>query len=158
MFRLGPSRCPIFAKLMTSYGQRGDRSPRCRFRTRRFPFTGLLSTAPPVMSTEVTTLGSVAVSFEHVAFSTPKGLPKALALQIPYHTMPLPRGPILGITPRPLLFGRSYSCAALAGYLLHADESTGEPRRVSSFRVLIFRDRRMLLDAGFASDKHHTTW
>ena len=108
------------------------------------------------MGTEVTTLGSVAVSFEHVAFSTPKGLPKALALQRPLpHTMPLPRGPILGITPRPLLLGRSYACVALAGYLLPADESTGEPGRVSSFRVLIFRDRRMLLDAGFSVDKHH---
>ena len=111
------------------------------------------------MGTEVTTLGSVAVSFEHVAFSTPKGLPKALALQRPLpHTMPLPRGPILGITPKPSLLGRSYSCAAVAGYLLPADESTGEPRRVSSFRVFIFRGGRMLLDAGFASDKHHTTW
>ena len=108
------------------------------------------------MGTEVTTLGSVAVSFEHVAFSTPKGLPKALALQSPLpHTMPLPRGPILGITPRPSLLGRSYSCAALDGYLLHGDESTGEPRRVSSFRVLIFRGGRMLLYAGFSGDKHH---
>ncbi len=110
------------------------------------------------MGTEVTTLGSVAVSFEHVAFSTPKGLPKALALQRPLpHTMPLPCGPILGITPRHLLLGRSYSCAALAGYLLHGDESTGEPRRVSSFRVFIFRGGRMLLDAGFSGDERHVS-
>ena len=105
------------------------------------------------MGTRVTTPGSVAVSFEHVAFT--KGLPKALALQIPYHTMPLPRGPILGITPRPLLLGRSYSGAALTGYLLHGDESTGEPRRVSSFRVFIFRGGRMLLYAGFSGDERH---
>ncbi len=110
------------------------------------------------MGTRVTTPGSVAVSFEHVAFSTPKGLPKALALQIPYHTMPLPRGPILGITPRPLLLGRSYARVAWAGYLLHADESTGEPRRVSSFRVFIFRGCRMLLYAGFSLDEHHVAW
>ncbi len=109
------------------------------------------------MGTRVTTPGSVAVPFEHVAFSTPKGLPKALALQIPYHTMPLPRGPILGLTPRPLLLGRSYACAALTGYLLHDDESTGEPRRVSSFRVLIFRDGRMLLYAGFSGDERHVS-
>jgi len=110
------------------------------------------------MGTEVTTLGSVAVSFEHVAFSTPKGLPKALALQRPLpHTMPLPRGPILGITPRRLLLGRSYARVALAGYLLHGDESTGEPRRVSSFRVLIFHDRRMLLYAGFSGDERHVS-
>ncbi len=47
-----------------------------------------------------------------------------------------------------MLLGRSYSRAALTGYLLHGDESTGEPRRVSSFRVFIFRDGRMLLYAG----------
>ena len=110
------------------------------------------------MGTEVTTLGSVAVSFEHVAFSTPKGLPKALALQRPLpHTMPLPHGPILGITPRHSLLGRSYARVAWAGYLLHQHKLTGEPRRVSSFRVSIFRDRRMLLDAGFSVDERHVS-
>ncbi len=55
--------------------------------------------------------------------------------------MLLPRGPILGITPRPLLLGRSYACAALAGYLLHADHRqeshAGFPRSVCSFSVTV---------------------
>jgi len=46
------------------------------------------------------------------------GIAPPAAASEPGSTMPLPRGPILGITPRHSLLGRSYSCAALDGYLL----------------------------------------
>ena len=147
-------------RLTISYGRQGPLGPRLHFRTPRdgFPITGLLSTRASFIGTPLGTITrprSLAYAQSGLdlrpVFTTldtlyPLRLPKTQTHSVPMPSrVPALRQLIPGITLGLCFLGHPTPPWLTAGYLLQLD--LREPRRVSPFRVSIFRDFRTILYA-----------